>query len=65
MAKFQTSKSHRDLSWLINSFEGLGNDDEMVEFIDCLSMAEAASLDRAMDAGLCAKEPEYLADKSN
>lgn len=50
----------RDTSHLIKAFESISNSDELVAFIDGLSMAEAKRLDQARDRGLCAREPEYL-----
>lgn len=58
----QFNRATRDLSWLVNEFECLANDDELVNFIDSMSFEEADMLDRAREAGLCDWEPAYIAE---
>jgi len=56
----QLNRATRDLGWLVNEFECLSDDNEMVAFIDSLSLEEADILDRAREAGLCDWEPAYI-----
>ena len=54
----------RDLDFLVISWEALANDDEMVKFVDSLSMDEANAIDKLISVGLCPAEPPYLTVKA-
>ena len=51
---------NRNIQELIKGWDGLTNDDEMVEFIDSLTMQETALMDEAIRVGLLSKEPLYV-----
>jgi hypothetical protein len=50
----------RTIQQLVQAWDNLANDTEMVDFIDSLNPTETKLLDMAIRGGLATKEPAYM-----
>ena len=52
----------RNINTLIAQWQAICNDDQLVEFIDGMSMRETRVLEKAIAQGQCPKEPSYITE---